>query len=240
MPGFFVDRRKVYRIEVDTPEDPETGEVMTRWVDLRKMTEGDIQDRNDIATQIRAEARQQQQQMRGYLKKGAKQRKRRGQVEAEEASMQYALGKLRGFDLVRSIVDWSLVDDEGRRVPPTPDNIKALDPFSATQIHNEIARINPSVFPGQADQAPSRQVEAEDYDLEYDEEYEAAGEYEDEEGNGLVRGQEEYQPQNSDDELYGPDEDAPSEAGGVAETGGDLDEDEEEVDPTRTTSANRP
>lgn len=228
MPGFFVDRRKVFRIEIDSPKDPETGEVTTAWVDLRKFTEGDIQDRNDVATQIRAEARQEQRrQMQGYLRKGGKKRRRRGQPATEEASMQYALGQLRGFDLVRSIVDWNLVDDEGRRVPPTPDNIRSLDPYSATQIHNEIAILNPSVFPGQDESQQAPEPDADDFGLEYDEEYEAA---EDMDG--------EYVPQNADDELYGPDEDAPPEAGGVSGT--DFEEDEEEVDPTRTTSANRP
>lgn len=211
--GFFVDRRKVYRIEVKSPKDPETGERQTAWVDLRKMTEGDIQDRQDVATRIRTEARKKGPQFRGHLKRGAK--KRRGQPE-DEAHMQYALGELRGFDLVRSIVDWGLVDDQGHRVPPTPENIRNLDPYTAGQIHDEIALRNPSIFPSGDDEDD----EDEDGDgLDRDEEYEGAAE--------------EF-PASDDDEIYGRDEDAPGDIGGV-----DEDTREEELDPTRTTFANR-
>lgn len=248
MPGFFVDRRKVYRVEVESAPDPETGESTSAWVDLRKFNEGDIQDRNDIATQIRTEARRQQPQLKGHLKKGGKGRKRRGQQATEEASMQYALGALRGFDLVRSIVDWNLVDDEDRRVPPTPDNIRALDPFSAGQIHDEIALLNPSIFPTQSDedaQTPAAAGSAREGYLEYEEDSETE-DGESTNGQYVTSGGEVYSddrlPQNEDDELYGADEDAPPEAGGIgARDGAPVDglDADEDVDPTRRTSVSR-
>lgn len=217
MPGFFVDRRKVYRVEVETSPDPDTEEVTTSWVDLKRFTEGDIQDRNDIATQIRTEQRRDsKRKMQGYKGKGG--RRRRGQPgNDQEASMQYALGALRGFDLQRSIVDWGLTDDQGVRVPPTPENIRALDPYTAGQIHDEIAYLNPSVFPqGDEDERVSG-----DGGLEYDEDYE---------------GEDGHEPQNEDDEQFGADEDAPPEAGGIGNVSDGETDEEEEEDPTRMTS----
>lgn len=221
--GFFVNKRKVYRIEVKSAKDPETGERQVSWVDVRKMAEGDIQDRQDVATRIRTEQRKASPKLRGHLKKGAK--KRRGQPE-ENAQMQYALGELRGFDLVRSIVDWGLEDDEGVRVPPTPENIRSLDPYTAQQIHDEIAQINPSIFPGGAD-------EDDDDEDDEDDDLEREPGFGDSQGSYAL----ERQSMSEDDEMYGVDEDAPSEVGGAAE---DLDDDDEAVDPTRRTSVSRP
>lgn len=234
MPGFFVDKRKVFRVEVETAPDPDTGDTSSSWVDLKRFTEGDIQDRNDIATQIRTEQRREEgRKLKGHLKKGGRKR-RRGQP-TEQASMQYALGALRGFDLVRSIVDWGLTDDDERRVPPVPENIRSLDPFTAQQIHDEIAYLNPSVFPQGNEEEGQGATDEENDGLEYEEDAEDSEEGD--QGEYVTSGGEIYGGSSEDDDLYGADEDAPPEAGGVA---GEVEEvDEEEDDPTTQTSARR-
>lgn len=239
--SFFVDKRKTYRVMVKEPKDEVAWEryyealddaraegmpeedwpqpprpPKERAVILRKMSEGDVQERNDIATSMRMRdrssagtSRNGKRRMQGFKKKKA----RRGEQD-DDARLEYALGGMRGFDLERSIVDWELVDDFNKRVPPTPEAIRNLDAYVADQIHDHIALINPSLFPS------GREVT----DEEEEEDYEEPEDFGDDGASTMSYPTAEHAREA---ELYGPDEDA----GEVAV----MDEDDEEESPTRTT-----
>lgn len=95
-------------------------------VELRRMNEGDRQDReNEI--------------MRSRQGKG-----RKGQ---KEASVEYQIGALRRFDFRRLIVGWSLP------FPLNDQTFRDLEPAVAEQIHEEIRKMNPFVFEEEDDDA---------------------------------------------------------------------------------------
>lgn len=95
-------------------------------VELRRMNEGDRQDReNEI--------------MRSRQGKGRK--------GARESAVEYQIGALRRFDFKRLIVGWSLP------FPLNDSTFRDLEPAVAEQIHEEIRKMNPFVFDEEGDDA---------------------------------------------------------------------------------------
>lgn len=113
-----VDRKKTYTRVVKDPDDG------TKYnVELRKMTEGDSQKRNDMTTRTRI---------------AVKKKKQQGKVP--DSFMEYSFGKIRQFDLETSLVEWDFP------FPKTAGDIAELDPDVANQIHDHIEELNPFVF----------------------------------------------------------------------------------------------
>lgn len=132
--ALFVDKKRTYVRTVTDPEDKETYTVT-----LKKMSEGDFQQRQDLATKVRLAER----------KKGRKGRK--GKRSSGGSAMEYAMGQIRLFDLSRSIVDWSFTDETGEKVPPSETFIGMLDPGIAEQIHDHVEELNPFIFRDEED-----------------------------------------------------------------------------------------
>jgi hypothetical protein len=107
-----VNKEKLYEVTI---YEPETGEEAKVY--LRKMDQGDLDDRLDQVMQMRVEQR------------------RKGAAEQEAASI--ALGALVNFDRVTSIVKWDLP------FPVTEQDINELDPEVIEPIDRKIAEINP-------------------------------------------------------------------------------------------------
>lgn len=107
-----VDKQRLYEVTITEPETGEEAKVF-----LRKMDQGDLDDRLDRMMQMRVEQR----------RKGA---------EAQEAAS-IALGALVNFDRVTSIVKWDLP------FPVSEEDINELDPEVIEPIDRKIAEINP-------------------------------------------------------------------------------------------------
>ena len=108
--GWIVSKDVAKTIEVRST----TGDTAT--VDLRRFTEGDRMDRENVLMESRT-------------KKGAR-----------DQSVSYKIGLLRLFDLKRAIVSWSLP------FPVSDSVLRDLEPAVASQLHDAIRELNPFIF----------------------------------------------------------------------------------------------
>lgn len=123
--GWLVDKEKTYEYTIEN----DVGEKAD--ISIRKLDEGDFQDRQDLVARINF----------GPARSGRRGRKKgRKQVDTQSQSMVYAIGEIRRFDILRSLVDWD-VD-----LPLTETTIRKLDPGVAEAIHEKIADLNPFIF----------------------------------------------------------------------------------------------
>ncbi|MCL6437215.1 MAG: hypothetical protein K6T51_01280 [Rubrobacteraceae bacterium] len=111
--GFFIDRKETFPITVYSPD----GEEAT--VELRKLTAGDMADRQSRMFQV---------DVRIDPKSGRPQ---------EDTKID--IGGARLFTIYRSIVSWSLP----RKV--SFDAVKDLDALVVDQIYEEIRKLNPAI-----------------------------------------------------------------------------------------------
>lgn len=107
-----VDKERLYEVTITEPETGEEAKVY-----LRKMDQGDLDDRLDRVMQMRVEER------------------RKGAGEQEAASI--AIGALANYDRVTSIVKWDLP------FPVSVEDINELEPEVVEPIDRKIAEINP-------------------------------------------------------------------------------------------------
>ncbi len=139
--AMFADKA-TYRFTV---EDPDSKEEF--WFKLKKLSEGDVQDRSDLVTRVKMGDDRSQRRKRRGGKKAKPQR-----ASGDEAL--YMIGEVRRFDLVHSLVAWNFpeVNEDGE---PTgiiakinDDTIRQLDSSIAEEIHEEISELNPRLFGG--------------------------------------------------------------------------------------------
>ena len=111
--------RKVYLPwEKELPEEDKT------WFEHREMTEAEFQEFSNLTSTVRLGS------------------KKKGKVE-ERAEMNMMLGTTRMFLLKLLIVDWNVIDEQGRDVEPTENNIKKLNPSIVKVWIDDIYDFNP-------------------------------------------------------------------------------------------------
>lgn len=64
-----------------------------------------------------------------------------GKDEKQLANMN--LGKMRAFQRKRSVLEWNLVDDDGKAVPLNEESLRNLPPELADEIDDAIDELNP-------------------------------------------------------------------------------------------------
>lgn len=114
--GWLIDVEDLHEFTIEN-DDGDKAQVK-----IRRMAEGDYQDRQNLVARLKVQSRDDDDEDEG------------------SNDMSYMIGEVRKFDIRTCVVSWDLPFD------PTNQVIESLDPSVAEQIHNEIAKKNPFVF----------------------------------------------------------------------------------------------